>query len=190
MKSLFYLYENYKKRTMPPGNRLFSLSSSINKTNNQLIFLEAFYKSQFNISFLLSKMKFSAIAIAAALTGAVVASPIADAYAQLPGTTVECHAACGNGILEDRKCKASASTDAERDACLCAAGSGFQVSMESCLECGWPLWSSYEKYLVEPLTFCGLPDEPTGPRSYSAPAPTVTTYTYTTLAARAAKATN
>ncbi|KAF5098999.1 hypothetical protein D0Z03_001109 [Geotrichum reessii] len=135
-------------------------------------------------------MKFSAIAIAAIFTGAAVASPIADAYAQLPGSTVECHAACGNGILENRRCNAISTNDAERDACLCAPGSNFQIRMQTCLECGWPLWPSYEKYLVEPLTFCGLPDEPTGPRSYSAPAPTVTTYTYTTLAARAANPTN
>ena len=127
-------------------------------------------------------MKFFATITTLALTGAAYAMPFAEAMAQLPGTTIECHIACGNAILESRKCEQITNTDAEYEACLCTAGSGFMERIDDCLYCGWPLWSAYSPYLTEPLLTCDLPIEPTGPLSFSVPPPSVTTYTYTPLA--------
>ncbi|KAF5096526.1 hypothetical protein D0Z03_001597 [Geotrichum reessii] len=89
----------------------------------------------------------------AALVAAVAAVPFPEAVAQLPGATMQCHEACGNLILESRKC-----TGTE----CCSQGSPFMNLVPECLECGWQLWNYYGKYLTGPLGTCGLPTEPTG----------------------------
>lgn len=88
----------------------------------------------------------------AALAAAVAAIPFPEALAQLPGATMECHTVCGTLILEARKCG---------DNC-CDEGTAFMDLVPGCLDCGWQLWNYYGKYLVEPLSKCGLPTEPTG----------------------------
>lgn len=89
----------------------------------------------------------------AALVAAVAAVPFPEAIAQLPGATMQCHEACGNLIIESRKC-----TGTE----CCAQGTPFMNLVPECLECGWQLWNFYGKYLTGPLGTCGLPTEPTG----------------------------
>ncbi|KAF5100825.1 hypothetical protein D0Z00_001094 [Geotrichum galactomycetum] len=100
----------------------------------------------------------------AALATAVAAVPFPEAIAQLPGATMQCHEACGNLILESRKC-----SDNE---CLCSSDSPFMSLAPECLDCGWQLWTYYGKYLSEPLGKCNLPTEPTGVNPTAQPATT------------------
>ncbi|KAF5113071.1 hypothetical protein DV454_003832 [Geotrichum candidum] len=117
---------------------------------------------------------------AAALATAVAAVPFPEAIAQLPGATMQCHEACGNLILESRKCS-------DND-CLCSSGSPFMDLAPSCLDCGWQLWSYYGKYLSEPLGKCNLPTEPTGVNPNATPATTAAEAPATTAEAPATTA--
>lgn len=117
---------------------------------------------------------------AAALATAVAAVPFPEAIAQLPGATMQCHEACGNLILESRKCS-------DND-CLCSSGSPFMDLAPSCLDCGWQLWSYYGKYLSEPLGKCNLPTEPTGVNPNATPATTAAEAPATTAEASATTA--
>lgn len=117
---------------------------------------------------------------AAALATAVAAVPFPEAIAQLPGATMQCHEACGNLILESRKCS-------DND-CLCSSGSPFMDLAPSCLDCGWQLWSYYGKYLSEPLGKCNLPTEPTGVNLNATPATTAAEAPATTAEAPATTA--
>lgn len=116
----------------------------------------------------------------AALATAVAAVPFPEAIAQLPGATMQCHEACGNLILESRKCS-------DND-CLCSSGSPFMNLAPSCLDCGWQLWSYYGKYLSEPLGKCNLPTEPTGVNPNATPATTAAEAPATTAEASATTA--
>ncbi|ODV62722.1 uncharacterized protein ASCRUDRAFT_24970, partial [Ascoidea rubescens DSM 1968] len=78
-----------------------------------------------------------------------------------------CHAYCGNLIIAARACAEDGSSDTGPyiENCLCPSDSvsNFKALIDSCLECGWCLWSNYGSFLTAPLAACGnVPTQPTG----------------------------
>ena len=110
----------------------------------------------------------SKLAVSTLFASLALASPLAlpaafaEAMAnpQLPGSTVECHAFCGNAILKWREC--GGNSDAATKECTCAPDSEYTQLIHPCLQCGESLWYAYSKFLEESLLLCGLPTAPTG----------------------------